>query len=54
DPAANQRLVERLLSMIVDGELDPVEPVSYPFEQAGQALADQQNRKVVGKAVLVP
>jgi NADPH2:quinone reductase len=54
DPAANQRLVERLLSMIVAGELDPVEPVSYPFEQAGQALADQQNRKVVGKAVLVP
>jgi NADPH2:quinone reductase len=54
DPAANQKLVEQLLAMIVDGELDPVEPVSYPFEQAGRALADQQNRKVVGKAVLVP
>jgi NADPH2:quinone reductase len=54
DPAANQKLVEQLLSMIVAGELDPVEPVSYPFDRAGQALADQQNRKVVGKAVLVP
>jgi NADPH2:quinone reductase len=53
DPAANQALVVRLLSMIVAGELDPVEPVSYPFEEAGRALADQQNRKVVGKAVLV-
>jgi NADPH2:quinone reductase len=53
DPAANQALVGRLLSMIVAGELDPVEPVSYPFEEAGQALADQQNRKVVGKAALV-
>jgi len=54
DPAANQALVGRLLSMIAAGELDPVEPVSYPFERAAQALADQQNRRVVGKAVLVP
>jgi NADPH2:quinone reductase len=53
DPAANQALVAQLLSMIVAGELDPVEPVSYSFEEAGRALADQQNRKVVGKAVLV-
>jgi NADPH:quinone reductase-like Zn-dependent oxidoreductase len=40
--------------MITAGELHPVEPVSYPFEHAAQALADQQLRKVVGKAVLVP
>jgi NADPH2:quinone reductase len=54
NPGANQELVGQLLSMIVAGELDPVEPVSYPFERAAQAMADQQNRKVVGKAVLVP
>ncbi len=54
NPAANQKLVEQLLSMIVAGELDPVEPLSYPFDEAARALADQQNRKVVGKAVLVP
>jgi NADPH2:quinone reductase len=54
NPAANQELVRQLLEMIVAGDLDPVEPKSYPFEQAGQALADQQNRKVVGKAVLIP
>ncbi len=54
NPARNQELVGELLTMIVAGELNPVEPVSYPFEQAGQALADQQNRKVVGKAVLIP
>jgi NADPH2:quinone reductase len=54
NPAANQALVGQLLSMIVAGDLDPVEPVSYPFEQAAQAMADQQNRKVVGKAVLLP
>lgn len=54
NPAANQELVGQLLAMIAAGELSPVEPVSYPFEQAAQALSDQHNRKVVGKAVLVP
>jgi NADPH:quinone reductase len=54
NPAENQELVGQLLARITAGELNPVEPVSYPFEQAAQALSDQQNRKVVGKAVLVP
>jgi len=54
DPAANSELLRQVLTMIAGGQLHPVEPVSYPFEDAGQALADQQNRKVVGKAVLVP
>jgi len=40
--------------MIAAGELDPVEPLSYPFDDAARALADQQHRKVVGKAVLIP
>jgi NADPH:quinone reductase len=51
---ANRALVGEVLAMIEAGRLDPVEPVSYPFERAAQALADQQNRKVVGKAILVP
>ncbi|MEI7619712.1 MAG: NADPH:quinone oxidoreductase family protein [Actinomycetota bacterium] len=54
NPAENQALVMQVLAQIAAGELNPVEPVSYPFEQAAQALADQQQRKVVGKAVLVP
>jgi NADPH2:quinone reductase len=54
DGDGNRALLLRLLAMIAVGELRPVEPVSYPFEAAGRALADQQNRKVVGKAVLVP
>jgi NADPH2:quinone reductase len=54
NPAASQEMVARVLTMIAAGELDPVEPVSYPFEQAARALSDQQNRKVVGKAILVP
>lgn len=54
NPAAHGVLVGQVLALIAAGELRPVEPVSYPFEQAAQALADQQQRKVVGKAVLVP
>jgi NADPH2:quinone reductase len=54
NPEANQEMIRTVLAMIAAGDLDPVEPVSYPFEQAARALADQQNRKVVGKAVLVP
>src|SRR4051812_47456112 len=52
--AANQALVAEVTTLIANGELDPVEPVAYPFERAAQALADQQQRRVVGKAALVP
>ena len=54
NPAESQALVLQVLAKIAAGELNPVEPVSYPFEQAAQALADQQQRNVVGKAVLIP
>ena len=54
DPGANRRLLGEVLAMITAGDLSPVEPVAYPFEQAARALADQQHRRVVGKAVLVP
>ncbi|MCU1366759.1 MAG: hypothetical protein JWN39_2398 [Ilumatobacteraceae bacterium] len=51
-PEENQLMVQQILAKIVAGELDPVEPTSYAFEDAATALADQQNRRVVGKAVL--
>ena len=54
NPVANEEMIGHVLAMITAGELRPVEPVSYPFEQAARALADQQQRKVVGKATLVP
>jgi len=54
NPEANQQMVRDVFAMIVSGRLRPVEPVSYPFEDAARALADQQQRRVVGKAVLVP
>ena len=51
---ANRNLADHVLALIAAGEINPVEPVSYPFDQAARALADQQDRKVVGKAILVP
>ncbi len=52
-PEQNQRMVGEILAKIVAGELNPVEPYAYAFDDAAHALADQQNRNVVGKAVLL-
>ena len=52
-PEENQQMMSEILGLIVAGEVHPVEPVSYRFDDAAQALADQQNRHVTGKAVLV-
>lgn len=49
----NQQMVAEILARIIAAELHPVEPTSYAFDDVAQALADQQNRRVVGKAVLV-
>ena len=49
---ANKGMLDAVLDLIATGKLDPVEPSRYRFEDAALALADQQNRKVVGKAVL--
>jgi NADPH2:quinone reductase len=51
---ANQALLADVLSMIDAGRLQPVEPVTYSLDAAADALADQQHRRVTGKAALVP
>jgi len=52
-PDANRAMLGDVMALITEGRLHPVEPASYPFEDASKALSDQQNRRVVGKAVLV-
>jgi NADPH:quinone reductase-like Zn-dependent oxidoreductase len=34
--------------------LRPVEPVTYPLDDAARALQDLEDRKVAGKIALVP
>ena len=53
-PEENRVLIERLLAMVAAGELHPAEPVTYPLAEGARALADLMERRVTGKAVLVP
>lgn len=53
-PEAHRSLVTRLVELVDDGRLHPVEPKAYPLEEAGQALTDLAERRVGGKVVLVP
>lgn len=54
DPSGNAAILRAVVEAVEQGSLHPVEPVAYPFDQAAVALADQLERRVTGKAVLVP
>jgi len=54
DPAISVRLREELAEMLAAGTLRPRKPKTYPLEEAGQALRDLLDRKLAGKAVLLP
>ena len=53
-PDRNAALLEHVLDRIADGRLHPVEPVTYPLEDAARALQDLADRRVAGKVALVP
>lgn len=53
DPAANDQVLGELLAGVERGELNPVEPLSYPLAEVGTALRDLLERRIVGKACLV-
>jgi synaptic vesicle membrane protein VAT-1 len=48
------RLIEPLQAALEAGELDPVVAQSFPFDRAGEAHTFIQERRNVGKVVLVP
>ncbi len=52
--AENEQLLGEVLAAIERGELHPVVPREYPFDQVATALQDQLSRNVTGKSVLVP
>jgi NADPH2:quinone reductase len=54
DPNGNRELVREVLDLAADGKLHPVEPTVYPLEDVASCLRDLEQRRVVGKAVLVP
>lgn len=50
----NEQMVAEVLDEIGAGRLHPVEPVAYALADAAKALTDLEERKVAGKAILVP
>jgi NADPH2:quinone reductase len=54
NPGLNDRMLSQVLDLIGQGKLRPVEPITYPLENAAQALKDLEDRKVAGKIALTP
>ncbi len=54
EPQHNQENLKELMSWLSQGILKPHISATYPLERAADALYDMLNRKVLGKAVLVP
>ena len=54
EPAGNQQLLAELAEMVASGRLAPRTPAAFPLQQAGQVLTDLSERRLVGKAVLIP
>lgn len=54
DPDGNRLLLDELMGLAAQGEIHPVEPISYPLDDVVTALADLQERRVAGKVVLAP
>lgn len=54
NPGLNDRMLTQVLNLIEEGKLSPVEPETYPLEQAARALQDLEERQVAGKVALVP
>lgn len=52
--ADNQAMLGDVLDLIGAGRLHPVEPTTYPLEQAATALLDLAERRVAGKVALIP
>lgn len=53
-PAENAELLDEVLARAADGTLSPVEPTTYPLQDAGRALRDLLERRVTGKVCLTP
>jgi NADPH2:quinone reductase len=54
DPEGNRELIEDALVKTASGMLHPVEPFTYSLDQTSTALRDLLDRRVTGKAVIVP
>ena len=54
NPELNNANLAKVLLLIENGKLSPVEPVTYALRDAARALTDIQARKIAGKVALIP
>ena len=54
DPSGNNELIRELLGLVAEGKLHPAEPTPYALEDVVTCLHDLEDRRLVGKAVLLP
>jgi NADPH2:quinone reductase len=54
NPDLNNANLAKVLELIENGKLCPVEPVIYALQDAARALTDIQARKIAGKVALIP
>ena len=54
EPAGSPVNFRQLIAWVADGTLKPVISATYPLARAADALKDMLNRRVQGKAVIVP
>ena len=54
EPAKNRAHAERVLAAVAEGKLRPRIDATFPFDRAAEALERMEQRKVLGKVVLVP
>ena len=54
DPMGQRALVDELMGLVASGSLHPVEPATYPLEDAAAVMSGLIDRSIAGKAVLVP
>jgi NADPH2:quinone reductase len=54
NPDLNNANLVKVLELIENGKLCPVEPVTYALRDAARALTDIQARKIAGKVALIP
>jgi len=52
NPEDNAALLKEVIAAIDAGSITPIEPQSYPLAEAGKALRDLLERRVIGKACL--
>ncbi len=54
EPAKNRAHAERVFAAVAEGKLAPRIDATFPFDRAREALERMEQRKVLGKVLLVP